>query len=359
MSKAGAAVPQYVLKGAVADPRQLAHRAAQLKAAGLPVSLELHTFGARDLHEPRRRREAVANVARLRAEHGAVDLTVHIPPQDVATVTAIDFDRAQVEDTIGFAQESGAGRVVLHRYWGMVYGQAPQRSDRADATAAFAEAIKALSRAAGAIMLLVENVGHYSLLPRGAHSFMAGPLDHFFPWEIAAFRRALRAEGIHNVEPFVDVAHATLSANLFNWRRAYRAQTEGDARYCGVLDSDLDQTERLHPFDFVDAAMPWLHLSDSVYYDAPSRLGPAIPLDALISEGLEIGIGNLPWARLAERLGYASEANLVLEVEPGPGETQVDNEAQVRSLVRLRATLRSNVAERQGPEESRVERSAQ
>lgn len=330
---------RYVLKGAVIDHAQLSDRVRSMQDAGLTLALELHTMGARDIGSAGTRSTAIANVRRLVGEHGRVDLTVHVPVQVVPSITVIDFDSDQVEDAIAFAQDVGAPRIVIHRYWGMVYGQARQRCDRATATAAFNETVKGLARLAGPTSILVENVGHYSILPRDAASFIAGPLDHFFPWEIEAFRSYLVEEKIANVEPFVDVAHATLSANLFNWRRAHVAATRDDARYTGVLDIDLQRATRLHPFDFVDGAMTWLHLSDSIFYDDPRRQPAEIPLAALISEGLEIGAGNLPWATLGSRLDPARDPGLVLEVDPAENETQRANGAQARSLHRLRAIL--------------------
>ncbi|SDU45722.1 hypothetical protein [Stappia sp. ES.058] len=329
-------MPGYALKAAAMDGAQLADRAAALRAAGLPVVLELHTFGPRDLEDAATRRVCLENLARLRQSHGPLDLTVHVPLQKVARVTESVFDSGQVEDSLRFADDAGSHRVVIHRYWGLVYGSEPQRATRPEATAGFNAEIARLARLAPDIQLLVENVGHYSLLPRDGTSFLAGPLDHFFPWEIAEFRAFVAAEGLKNVAPFVDTAHATLSANLFNWRRAHPATTKDDPRFCAVLDEDLERSERLHPFDFVDGDMPWMHVSDSVFYPDPANGPPEIPLDALITEGLEVGTGNLPFERFPDALGRDATTGLVLEVEPGVGESHRANRAQARSLRYLR-----------------------
>eukprot|EP00873_Tetraselmis_striata_P025081 jgi/Tetstr1/445345/TSEL_033143.t1 len=335
-------MPQYALKAAVMDAAQLADRAIALRAAGLPVVLELHTFGPRDLEDAAARRVCLENLDRLRLTHGPLDLTVHVPLQSVARVTEQDFDADQVEDALRFAAEAGAGRVVIHRYWGLVYGDAPQRANRPEATAGFNAEIARLARLAPEILLLVENVGHYSLLPRDGRSFLAGPLDHFFPWEIAAFRAFVAAEGLTNVAPFVDTAHATLSSNLFNWRRAHPAATKDDPRFSAVLEEDLERCERLHPFDFVDGEMPWLHVSDSLFYPDAAACPPEIPLDALVTEGLEVGTGNLPWDRFPDALGSTAVTGLVLEVEPGAGESHRDNRAQARSLAYLRSCFEAD-----------------
>ncbi|HEV7371466.1 TIM barrel protein [Arenibaculum sp.] len=329
-------MPAFSLKAAAIDYGQLEDRSRRLARLGLPVTLELHTFGGRDVDSQDGRRAALANLARLRDAFGEVAPTVHVPYQSVERVTREDFDEAQVERSVAFAREAGAHAVVVHRYWGLVFGDAPPRSTRAEATAGFNEAITRLARAAGDVRLLVENVGHYSLLPRDGRHILSGPLDHFFPWEIAAFRAHVEAERLANVGVFVDVAHATLSANLFNVRRA-RGAPVPDRRFDWITDDDLDRTDTLHPFDFVDPAMDYLHVSDSRLLAGHEWRAPDEPLlvEATCSEGMEVGTGNLPWAALPARLGGGARATLVLEVEPGPGDSHVSNGAQERSLRHL------------------------
>lgn len=335
-------MPTYALKGALADIAQLEARAAALVAMGRPVVLELHTFGARDVDTPEGRAASRAAIARLRASAPDARLVLHVPVQQVPIVTDAFFDVGQCERSIALAGEIGAEAVVIHRYGALVLGDRPPRiGSKAEAVARFEAIIRDLARSAPDLMLLIENIGHYALLPRDGRSFLAGPLDHFFPWEIAAFRDFLTREGIGNVAPFVDVAHATLSANLFNRKRACPAACAGDPRAAWIGADDLDRAESLHPFDFVDRAMPWLHVSDAIRLDEAEIADPGLPesrlVEGIVSEGLEVGTGSLPFPALAPRLGAA--ATLVLEVEPGPGESHVENRAQVRSLARLAALL--------------------
>ena len=49
-----------------------------------------------------------------------------------------------------------------------------------------------------------------------------------------------------------------------------------------------------------------------------------------VSEGLEIGAGSLPFDRLPDCFGQTGM--IVLEVDPAPGESHVENGAQPRSL---------------------------
>jgi len=266
---------------------------------------------------------------------GPVELTLHIPPQDVETVTTRNFDADQVADSLAFADACGATSIVMHRYWGLVYGNKPKRCDRDIATAGFNDVVAELARTAPNIRLLVENMGHYFLASRKIGDHLAGPLDHFFPWDVADFRKDMSARGLTNVQPFIDVAHATLSANLFNHFRQHKAQIGDDVRYQGITETDLSHAGKLHPFDFIDPEMPWLHISDS-HYLALLNEG-ALPQIALTSEGLEVGTGNLPFGTLPARVnGGDAPTVLLLEVEPGANDTQVNNTAQCRSLDCLR-----------------------
>lgn len=334
-------MPEFSLKAAAIDYDQLADRASRLRRIGAPIRIELHTFGERDVESDQGRRQVCENVRRLRDEYGDIELVVHVPYQSVETITVIDFDAEQVKSAIAVADDIGARGVVVHRYWGLVFGDAPARSSRQEATAGFNETMRELSVCAGDIRLLVENVGHYSLLPRDGRHFLSGPLDHFFPWEISAFRDYLEAEGLSNVDVFADVAHATLSANMFNIRRRYPRSYEADPRFHWITEADLEERDVLHPFDFVDGEMSYLHASDSRFLTLADMDGPALSESLIVAatctEGLEVGTGNLPWARLPEVFSGRRDAVVVLEVEPSTGETHLDNGAQERSLLALRA----------------------
>ena len=325
----------FALKGAVGDYAQLEGRAAFLARQGLPLCLELHTFGSRDLYAPAARQQCLDNLNRLQDIYGAADLTVHIPFQDVDLVTREAFDADQVADTLRFAEECGAGRIVMHRYWGMVYGNKPPRSHRQEAADGFNIIVRRLARQNPNVTLLIENMGFYFLASRKPEDYLAGPIDHFFPWEIAAFRSEMDAHGINNAEPFIDVAHATLSSNLFNHLRTGYAGLRDDPRFSGITDDDLDQADQLHPFDFVDAKMPWLHISDSHLLSISGN--EDLSQEALTSEGLEIGKGNLPFQTLPAKLNMgAANTVLLLEVDPAKGENYAENGAQCRSLAALK-----------------------
>lgn len=333
-------MPDFALKAAVIDYDQLAARAAALVDMDLPVRLELHTFGGRDIDDDASRRAARDNVARLRDVHEVESLVVHVPLQSVAVVTRHAFDFEQCVRAIEFADAIDAAGVVVHRYYALVHGDDPVRIERReDATRGFEQIVLRLARLLGRQRrLLVENVGHYSLLPRDGRSYLSGPLDHFFPWDIERFRDFLATEQLTGVEPFVDIAHATLSANLFNRRRADPHGTREDARFRWIDDDDLARTDWLAPFDFVDTRMPYLHVSDAITLEQAECAAPVLSearlTRSIVTEGLELGLGTLPLSDLPSRFGRTGE--MVLEVDPGAGDTHVRNGAQTRSLAALR-----------------------
>lgn len=341
-------MPNFSFKAAAIDYEQLVDRASRLERLGLPVLIELHTFGDRDVDTEEGRKKVSENIRRLRGAYRDVELVVHVPYQSVQQITAIDFDKEQVRNSVTLANEIDAHAVVMHRYWGLTFGDAPVRSSREEATAGFNEVVRELSAYAKDTLLLVENVGHYSLLPRDGKNFLSGPLDHFFPWEIKAFRHFLKCEGLKNVDVFVDVAHSTLSANIFNICQRHPDYADKDGRFRWVTRTDLEQARSLHPFDFVDGEMGYLHASDSYLLTKADIDGPAISepliITATCTEGLEVGIGNLPWPQLPAAFSNRRDGVVVLEVEPVSGETHSCNGAQERSLLKLKDVFENALA---------------
>src|SRR3546814_17924874 len=89
-----------------------------------------------------------------------------------------------------------------------------------------------------------------------------------------------------------------------------------------ICEEDLQEVEWLHPFDFVDSDMPYLHASDAILLDrdqiAKDALDEAVLTRSIVSEGLEVGSGSLPFERLPDRFGRTG--TIVLEVDPAGGE---------------------------------------
>lgn len=102
--ESGGAIPNFALKAAVIDFEQLRARAAALDDAGLPIRLELHTFGTRDIDDPSATQRALLNVVRLKSEHEVASIVVHVPLQSVSVVTDVMFDIDQCIRSIAFAK---------------------------------------------------------------------------------------------------------------------------------------------------------------------------------------------------------------------------------------------------------------
>src|SRR3546814_14657876 len=93
----------FSLKAAAIDKEQLGARGRAMTELGLPVNLELHTFGARDIDSRDRFKTAIANVERFKADHSANGLVVHVPMQSVAVLTARGSVASQCLRSIRFA----------------------------------------------------------------------------------------------------------------------------------------------------------------------------------------------------------------------------------------------------------------
>src|SRR3546814_18441210 len=105
----------FSLKAAAIDKEQLGARGRAMTELGLPVNLELHTFGARDIDSRDSFKTALANVERFKADQSVNGLVVHVPLPSVAVVTSRDFDADQGIRGIEFADRVGAeGHVLPH-----------------------------------------------------------------------------------------------------------------------------------------------------------------------------------------------------------------------------------------------------
>ncbi len=328
------------MKAAVGDPAQLADRVERLGRLDRPVIIELHTAGPGDLDTAADFAASVATIQRLR-DRCQPRLFVHVPYQQPAVVTTVPFDRAQVMRTVEFAHAIDAAGVVMHRYYGLVRGGEPVAIPRAEAEHRFQQEVAAVSSALHDRLGFVENLGYFWLRPRAGRRFLTSALDHFFPWEQAGFARFLEDAAIGNLTPMVDIAHATLSANMFNALRRHPDRFGDDPRFGGIIADDLARSDWLRPADFVAAQPRYLHLSDALFLDRdaiatlPDQPDDALLHTALTSESLPIGAGNLDFT---EVLGKVAGALVIVEVDPYDGQSHESNSAQedaVQRLVRL------------------------
>ena len=291
---------QYGMKAAIRFPRQLADRVERLRRLDLPVIIELHTFGEELRHRPEFT-VCVEAAMRLRERHHA-RLFVHVPYQQPEVVTKLQFDREQVLRAIELAEAIDAEGIILHRYWALAVAGEWAGIPKNEAEAAFNEEMRRLSRELGHRDGWVENLGFFWLRPRGAGRYLAGPLDHFLPWEVKRFTNFLDREGIINIRPMLDIAHAAVSANMFTLLRKHLSRLRTDPRFQGITAEDLSQRAALTPYDFLQYSPRYLHLSDALFLGDPTRLTDAAMAEMLTSESMPVGAGNLDFRRVITHL---------------------------------------------------------
>jgi hypothetical protein len=268
---------------------------------------------------------------------------VHVPYQDPEVVTSRPFDREQVRRTAELADALDAEAIVVHRYWALTGPGASSQTPRHEAEAAFDEEMLRLSRNARRQLILVENLGHFWLEPRSLGRYLAGPLDHFFPWEMERFATYMRDHGASNVVPMVDIAHACITANMFNLMRQHFSTLRHDQRFQGITAPDLDQRRWLTPYDYVDGTPRYFHGSDAIFIGTGETTLQSVDtradlLTLLTSEAMPVGRGNLDFSALVDRWLRlpAPEPLVIAEVNPDAGQTHERNGAQEDAIRRWR-----------------------
>lgn len=337
------------MKGAVLYENQLLDRSRKFNTLGLPILIELHTFGKSDLDSNDGFKKCVENCDKIKREY-EVNFVVHVTPQDPEIVTRKKFDLEQVLRTIEFAQIIDSKEVVLHRYYGFKKdsnGLMP----KSEAEQEFNEIILNISRMYGGVAMHIENFGFVWLPPVEKEIYLVSPLDHFFPWEIKRFQEFLKEQNITNVTPMVDIAHATLSSNMFNLLRTNYNRFRVDPRFANITEEDLDQKRILEPYEYIRSGIQYYHISDAIFanegfdfesVDVEGHINKNL-LVWLTTESKPLGKGNLDFKRLMEIIGGNRAENLILtaEIDPGEGSTYDDNKSQEEAIKILR-NLESN-----------------
>jgi len=236
--------------------------------------------------------------------------------------------------------QDDAEGIVLHRYWALVGAGEWSRLPKDEAEDAFGEEMRHVGRELGRRIGWVENLGFFWLRPREAGRYLAGPLDHFLPWEVERFTKFLDRERIANLRPMLDIAHAAITANMFNLLRKHFSRMRHDPRFQGITAEDLSQRARLTPYDFLRSEPRYLHLSDALFVGYRTSQTSATLAQALTSESLPVGAGNLDFRQVITRLARSSGPNRVVigEIDPADGQSyhrNVAQEAAVRAWRRL------------------------
>ncbi len=316
---------KYGMKAAV-SPAQLQDRLESFRRLGLPPVIELHLFGADDVFSP-----AAADISsRVRRFADICRFVVHYPIMDIKTgylFDAMEDDLSRFEAVLEFTQTCGAAELVMHCCYGF-----NRDISKNEATAGFLTQVESWNDLArsGGIRILLENYGFVWLPPGMGADYVTSPLDHCFPWDMAAMAAAIREKGLEAVGFLLDTAHAVLSANMFNMRRRH-GHLADDKRFRNILPEDLDRVRSLTAADFVAGFIEYFHVSDAfVWREGDDFDGMR---KWLYTENLPIGRGNVDFSELMEKA--KGDETLIMEINPENGD-HAHNVSQYEAIARFR-----------------------
>ncbi|MDD5656545.1 MAG: TIM barrel protein [Elusimicrobia bacterium] len=313
----------FALKAAARFPAQLRDRMEQFRRLELPAHVELHLCGLGELGS-----DMDPAVTNCRAFPGC-RYSVHFPLFDAGRGYIYDMASAGDEElrrACGFCARVGARELVMHRSW--LIPRLPKR----DAEEEFLR--KALRWASigrdEGIRILLENWGFVWLPESQGGGCRVSPLDHFFPWEMRRFREALGTDGWRYCGIVLDIAHAVLSANMFNMLQTH-PELNRDERFANITVEDLAHAQKLAAADFLFDFIDYAHVSDAWVWNRDDGLDME---RYLYREGLPLGSGNLDYVTLAGSL-LRGDRTLVMEIEPPDGnhERNVHQGDAVRRLL--------------------------
>ena len=305
------------MKAAPRYPEQIRNRIAGFAQLGLPAVIELHLFGLEELHEGLQR-----TVEACRAFEG-VEYIVHIPLTDKASGYIFDVQTESgkhIRAALDLCTLINAKELVLHRCFGFDKG-----FTKAEAERGFQEKVRlwdGWAREKG-VHIVYENYG-FVWLPQGlGKDHLVSPLDHFFPWDMAGFTGFVKKNDLKNTGMLLDLAHACLSANMFNLLKADPGFS-GDPRFGNIYPEDLARSACLRVEDFLVEGIEYFHVSDAYVWQAAAGVGDVKKY--LYTEGLPVGKGTIGYPVILDRLKGGK--TLVMEIEPEHGD-HVNNQAQL------------------------------
>ena len=309
---------------------QIADRIKKFGELGLEPLIELHLTGLDDISGNCRK------TAELCKEHRCAYMA-HFPINDPAKGYLFDMYNDEDDNfhkAVEFCSMIGSSVLIMHRCLG--FGKALSKKT---AEEIFYDKIGRWNDAAAAcgITVLFENYG-FVWLPKGFRDgFVTSPLDHFFPWDMAGFNAYKKRYGLNNTGILLDIAHATLSSNMFNMLKDDPA-IGSDKRFANIYDTDMRKKERLLPQDFISDSIDYLHISDSFIWDNVTGTGTAgRPGRYLYTEGLPIGKGNIDFADILKKLS-GNRKTMIMEIEPEGGDYN-NNLSQKEAVEKIKTLL--------------------
>ena len=324
---------QYGMKAAPVSIEQLCDRVNKFTMLEMRPVIELHLLGGTDIFNKNGLKICIENCESIRPYQPI--FIVHFPHQDISGKIFdpfVDGDEPVLK-VLDFSNSISATAIVMHRYYCL------------DKDLSFDEAEQLFNQrlqgwADGArqrnLSVLVENNGFLWLPTRFNKEYAVTALDHFFPWEIRRFNAFLEAEGISNVFPVIDTAHATLSINMLKLWYKYR-EFRGDKRFANITMAEEKESPSLTIDDFIkEAHSPYLHISDSILLGENDKYPINIDIN-LKSEGLSLGRGNIDFDSIMNTvLDNQIDTTLILEIDP-VGSNQNNNMAQLEGIKTLQS----------------------
>jgi len=311
---------KYGMKAAPLYPDQMADRVDKFAKLGIDPVIELYLFGVKDVFDPETLNVLCENCKRFNAEY-----YVHFPVQDAEGYGVFDpaaHSDAYFEKVLDFSRKIGAKGIIMHRIFGIGI-----LDNKEKAVQEFNARLMQWGRMAYPLSIYLENYSFIWLPGEFKQDYVTSPLDHFFPWEITETIKFINDQKMQNISVLVDIAHAVISANMFNLLKS-NSVLRKDRRFSNIFAQDLARAEHLSPKDFlVDGIASYFHVSDSFIW------GPADSLNDLdrylYSEGLPIGKGNIDFVDLFSNV--PERAIMMMEIVPENG-SHANNMDQLRAV---------------------------
>ncbi len=312
---------RYAMKAAPFYAEQMSDRAVKFEHIGVKPAVELHLFGSRD----------VFSKSRIIAEENCkiihnCDFIVHFPIFDFDTgyiFDAASFDMSLFGQVLDFCNNIDSHYLIMHRCFGF-----EANMEKKEAEEKFLNIVAEWSKMAadGNIHLLIENYGFVWLPEVLNKSFVTSPLDHFFPWDMERFLKMSEALKLCNVDILLDIAHASLSCNMFNMLKN-NDSLKHDDRFVNINEQDLMMKDILSVNDFILDTTHFFHISDTFVWKVSSGLDNMKKY--LCTENLPIGKGDVDFPALFNNL--SGENWMIMEIDPEDGNYS-DNSAQLNGI---------------------------
>ena len=324
---------QYGMKAAPISIEQLNDRIKKFAMLGMSSVIELHLLGETDIFNKNGLKICIQNCESIKPYQP--EFIVHFPHQDISGKIFdpfVDGDETVLK-ALDFSSSISATAIVMHRYYCL-----DRNLSFDEAEQLFNQRLKGWADEARQrnLSILVENNGFLWLPTHFNKEYAVTALDHFFPWEIRRFNAFLEAEGIDNVFPIIDIAHAALSINMLRLWYKFR-EFRGDKRFANITMAEEKESQSLTIDDFIkETHSPYLHVSDSILFGEEDKYSKNIDI-YLMSEGLSLGRGNIDFDGIMNTvLDNKIDITLILEIDPIDG-NQNNNLAQFEGIKTLKS----------------------